>query len=54
LRDEAELEIDQGIVLLEEMTAQLTLLRFANLPGGASDRDGVEALVAKIEALATI
>jgi hypothetical protein len=57
LRGELEREIAEGLTLLEEMTAQLTLLRFTGLteretPG--ADRDLVEGLLARIEAMANI
>ena len=55
LRDASAAEIDQGIALLEELAAQLTLLRFADLgePSTAKvERDHIEDLLARIEALA--
>jgi hypothetical protein len=53
----AALEIDQGLELLEEMTAQLTLLRFAGIASGdesSGDKDRVLGLLARIEALANM
>ncbi|MGC4114622.1 MAG: hypothetical protein QM765_08430 [Myxococcales bacterium] len=55
LRDATLAEIDQGIALLEELAAQLTLLRFSDLgePSTAKvERDHIEDLLARIEALA--
>ena len=55
LRVEAEREIEEGLLLLEEMAAQLTLLRFtgrSDLPN--ADRDQVEGLLARIEAMANV
>jgi len=55
LRETTGVEIDQGISLLEELAAQLTLLRFADLgePTAAKvERDHIEDLLARIEALA--
>lgn len=52
LRETTKVDLDQGIDLLEEMLAQLTLLRFANGDGvGQDERDHVEGLLARIEAL---
>ena len=55
LRDATGGEIDRGISLLDELAAQLTLLRFADLgePSAAKvERDHIEDLLARIEALA--
>ena len=55
LRDVTGGEIDRGTSLLEELAAQLTLLRFADMgdPSIArAERDHIEDLLARIEALA--
>lgn len=55
LRAEADREIEGGLVLLELMAAQLTLLRFTGLTDVPSaDRDQVEGLLARIEAMANV
>jgi hypothetical protein len=57
LRDVTGAEIDQGVGVLEELAAQLTLLRFADLgePSIAkAERDHIEDLLARIEALAEV
>jgi hypothetical protein len=57
LRDATGAEIDQGVSLLEELAAQLTLLRFADMgdPSIArAERDHIEDLLARIEALAEV
>lgn len=55
LRAEADREIEGGLVLLELMAAQLTLLRFTGLTDApAADRDQVEGLLARIEAMANV
>jgi hypothetical protein len=55
LRADADREIEEGLLLLEEMAAQLTLLRFtgrSDLP--SADRDQVEGLLGRIEAMANV
>ena len=57
LRDLAAHDADRGIGVLEELVAQLTLLRFADLaePRAArAERDHIEDLLARIEALAEV
>lgn len=57
LRDATAKDVDEGLVLLEELLAQLTLLRFAGLrdePGVGGERDHVENLLVRIEALANL
>jgi ribosomal protein L34 len=53
LRDRTVLEFDQGLALLEELCGQLTLLRFTSV-GDSAEREQVEALLARIGALAEV
>jgi hypothetical protein len=57
LRDSTVKDIEDGLALLEEMVAQLTLLRFEELAeraGEGGERDHVEGLLARIEAMASL
>jgi hypothetical protein len=57
LRDLAATDTDKGIALLEELAAQMTLLRFADLAEPSAARvesDHIEDLLARIEALADV
>jgi hypothetical protein len=57
LKESTAGEIDAGVAILDEIVAQLTLLRFAGLAsreGAAHERDHVEGLLARIEAMATL
>lgn len=57
LRARAAADVAEGLALLEELVAQLTLLRFAGGPGGEAarhEKDHVEALLARIGALAEV
>jgi len=57
LRARTAAEVGEGLVLLEELVAQLTLLRFTGGPGGEAarhEKDHVEALLARIGALAEV
>jgi hypothetical protein len=56
LRDRSVHRIDAAAAMLEEMLAQLTLLRFAELDAksGDDERRKIEDLVARIEALANL
>jgi len=55
LRAHADHEVEQGCALLEEVVAQLTVLRFTEARTSAGrEREGVEALLAQIEALAEL
>lgn len=48
-------QIDEGLVLLDEMVAQLTLLQFSQgIDVGTEERAGVEDLLARMEALASL
>lgn len=52
LRDRSRQRIDEGIIMLDEMVAQLTLLRFSGLArgGGEEERRRMEDLMARVEA----
>lgn len=54
IADQVAKQIDEGIGVLEDMAAQLTLLRFSGLAEDADtqERDRVEALLIKVDALA--
>lgn len=55
LRDRLRDQVDGGLDLLEELTAQLTLLRFAQSSDDAEeDRSGVEDLLERMAALAQL
>jgi len=57
LRARTAAEVGEGLVLLEELCTQLTLLRFTGGPGGEAarhEKDHVEALLARIGALAEV
>jgi hypothetical protein len=57
LRARTANELEQGLGLLEELLAQLTLLRFVGLGedhGATAERDHVEELLARIESLAEL
>jgi hypothetical protein len=57
LRTRAAADVGEGLSLLEELVAQLTLLRFSGGPGGEAarhEKDHVEALLARIGALAEV
>lgn len=57
LRARTAAEVGEGLVLLEELCTQLTLLRFSGGPGGEAarhEKDHVEALLARIGALAEV
>lgn len=54
LRDATRAEVDQGIALLEELDAQLTLLRFSGEAGTRSERARVQDLLAQIEAVVEV
>ena len=57
LRDRSARDIDQGCALVEEVVAQLTLLRFvdgSDTSAATSERDRVEHLLASIETLASL
>jgi hypothetical protein len=53
VRDRSLEELEQGLVLLEELGAQLTLLRFANVEASA-ERAHLEALLTRVGALAEV
>jgi len=53
LRESSAREHERGLVLLEELAGQLTLLRFADEDSGG-EREHVEALLARIDALNTL
>ncbi len=54
LRDATRADVDQGIALLEELDAQLTLLRFSGESGTRSERAHVQDLLAQIEAVVEV
>ena len=56
LRDRTHHRIEAGVAMLEEMLAQLTLLRFSelSLKDGEEERRRIEDLLARIEALANL
>ena len=57
LRDGTRAELDRGIAVLEEMAAQLTLLRFSDAREGAAaraERTHIEDLLASIEAVVEV
>ncbi len=53
LRERTCAEFEQGLATLEDLCAQLTLLRFATV-GQSADRMQLEALLARIAALAEV
>jgi len=57
LKDRSACELEKGIDLLEELGAQLILLRFADVgapSAGKAERDHVEELLVRIESLAML
>lgn len=55
MRSDTSGRLDAGCALLEEIGAQLTLLRFVDeSEGESSERENVEALLSQVEALTTV
>lgn len=54
MREAAEEQLEQGCALLEEMLAQLTILRFSGAAALEADRAHVEVLVARLDALGAL